>query len=81
MHRVEVAYQNLRPYPNAPMMISGYLTTIVIALLPPLWHKLMTPKVLDWDKNFATPEELELAERANAKSGIPELMQTKYLSL
>lgn len=77
----EVAYQNLRPYPNAPMMISGYLTTIVIALLPPLWHKLMTPKVLDWDKNFATPEELELAERANAKSGIPELMQTKYLSL
>jgi NAD(P)H-flavin reductase/ferredoxin len=34
----EVPYQDLRPYPNAPMMINGYLTTIVVALLPPLWH-------------------------------------------
>ncbi len=69
----EVPYQDLRPYPNAPVMISGYLTTIVIAMLPPLWHKLMTPKVLAWDRDYATAEERELAALANARSGIPAL--------
>lgn len=69
----EVPYQDLKPFPEAPMMISGYLTTIVIAMIPPLWHRLMTPKVLDWDLNFASPEERKLASKANAESGIPEL--------
>jgi alkane 1-monooxygenase len=53
----EVPYQDLRPYPDAPMMLGGYLTTIVVALVPPLWHQLMTPRVLAWDKDFATEEE------------------------
>jgi len=66
----EVPYQDLKPYPEAPMMINGYLTTIVIALIPPLWHKLMIPKVLEWDQKYATAEELELVKEANAKSGI-----------
>ena len=47
------------------MMISGYLTTIVVAMIPPLWHALMTPKVLAWDRDYATAEELELAQRAS----------------
>jgi NAD(P)H-flavin reductase/ferredoxin len=71
----EVPYQDLRPYPDAPMMINGYLTTIMVAMLPPLWHKLMTPKVQAWDRDFATGEERELAVAANQKSGIPALMQ------
>ncbi|MFK7901270.1 MAG: alkane 1-monooxygenase [Nitratireductor sp.] len=66
----EVPFQDLRPFPEAPMMIGGYLTTIVVALIPPLWHKLMTPKVLEWDEKFASPEEKELASQANKKSGI-----------
>lgn len=61
----EVPYQDLRPIPDAPMMIGGYLTTIVVALIPPLWHALMTPKVLAWDRDFATAEERELARRAS----------------
>jgi alkane 1-monooxygenase len=69
----EVPYQDLKPFPDAPMMISGYLTTIVVAMIPPLWHKLMTPKVQAWDRQYATPEELALAAKANAKSGIPAL--------
>jgi NAD(P)H-flavin reductase/ferredoxin/fatty-acid desaturase len=72
----EVAYQDLRPFPNAPMMISGYLTTIVIALIPPLWHRLMVPKVLEWDQKFASPEELELAKIANQRSGIPKFISS-----
>ena len=56
------------------MMISGYLTTIVVAMIPPLWHRLMTPKVLEWDRRYATPDERRLAAEANARSGIPALM-------
>lgn len=70
----EVPYQDLKPFPEAPMMISGYLTTIVVAMIPPLWHRLMTPKVLEWDRTFASEEEKVLAAQANAKSGIPSLM-------
>lgn len=71
----EVPYQDLRPYPDAPMMVSGYLTTILIALVPPLWHHLMTPKVLAWDRDFATDEERALAARANGRSGRPAMRE------
>jgi Fatty acid desaturase len=70
----EVPYQDLKPFPDAPMMINGYLTTIMVAMLPPLWHRLMTPKVLAWDEHFASPRERELARQANAASGVPALM-------
>jgi NAD(P)H-flavin reductase/ferredoxin len=71
----EVAYQDLKPIPDAPMMISGYLTTIIVALVPPLWHRLMTPKVLAWDRDYATEDERVLAAHANARSGIAQLQQ------
>ena len=74
----EVPYQDLRPYPDAPMMINGYLTTILVALVPPVWHRLMTPKVLAWDRDYATAEERKLAAAANARSGLP-LMQRRAL--
>jgi alkane 1-monooxygenase len=71
----EVPYQDLKPFPGAPMMIGGYLTTIVVAMIPPLWHKLMTPKVLAWDRDYAVAEERALAARANALSGIKALQE------
>ena len=71
----EVPYQDLRPIPQAPMMISGYLTTILVAMIPPLWHRLMTPKVLAWDRDYATAEERALAAAANARSGIAALQR------
>ena len=66
-----VPYQDLRPYADAPMMINGYLTTILVALIPPLWNYLMVPKVLAWDEKYASKEELILAKEANLISGIP----------
>jgi NAD(P)H-flavin reductase/ferredoxin len=72
----EVPYQDLRPYPDAPMMINGYLTTILVAMLPPLWHRLMTPKVLAWDRDYATDEERKLAAGANARSGLAQLQSS-----
>ncbi|MDQ4426006.1 alkane 1-monooxygenase, partial [Thalassolituus sp.] len=71
----EVPYQDLRPYPEAPTMINGYLTTIVVALIPPLWHHLMTPKVLEWDEKYASDEEKVLAAEANRISGIKALTE------
>ena len=69
----EVPYQDLRPYADAPMMINGYLTTLVVAMIPPLWHHFMTPKVQAWDRDYATPEERLLAARASARSGLAPL--------
>lgn len=70
-----VPYQDLRPYPDAPQMITGYLGTIILTMIPPLWHHLMTPKVLEWDKNYASKDELALAKTANEKSGIKAFVE------
>lgn len=66
----EVPYHKLRPYPEAPMMIGGYLTTILVTLVPPLWHKLMTPKVLHWDRHYANAEERQLAMEDSLNSNL-----------
>lgn len=70
----EVPYQDLKPFPDAPMMVGGYLTTIIATMIPPLWNKLMVPKVLAWDRDYASAEERVLAREANARSGVQELM-------
>ena len=72
----EVPFQDLTPMPDAPKMIGGYITTILVAMCPPLWHKLMTPKVLEWDRVYASPEEKELVKRANAASGVRAFMSS-----
>jgi len=69
----EVPYQDLMPLPEAPVMVSGYLSTILLTLIPPPWHRLMTPKLIDWDRRYATPEERALALRANQRSRLKAL--------
>ncbi|ALT75939.1 fatty acid desaturase [Paucibacter sp. KCTC 42545] len=66
----EVPFHELQPLPDSPQMISGYLTTIVVALIPPLWHALMAPKLREWDSRFASEDERDLARRANARIGL-----------
>ncbi len=73
-----VPFHQLKPYEDAPMMINGYLTTIFLTLIPPLWQKLMIPKVMEWDKHYASADELKLAEKANQQSGIKQLQQLDY---
>jgi len=70
----EVPYQDLRPFPDAPMMIGGYLTTIIVALIPPLWHRKMTPKVLAWDEEYASDSERILAMEDSLNSGMPDFI-------
>ena len=70
----DLPFWNLKPYEGAPMMINGYLTTVFLTLVPPLWHKLMVPKLLEWDAHYADEEERVLAAEANRKSGLVGLM-------
>ncbi|MEM7215009.1 MAG: alkane 1-monooxygenase [Pseudomonadota bacterium] len=41
-------YQSLRDFEDLPRLPSGYPGCFVLALFPPLWFKVMNPKVLDW---------------------------------
>ena len=66
-------YWNLRSYRHAPMLPTGYLGTILLALVPPLYKKVMTPLLNHWDETFATPEEKKLAIEASLKSGMKGL--------
>lgn len=49
---------------KAPQMPYGYLSMIVISLVPPLFHRIMHPLLADWDRDFASEgERAELRER------------------
>ena len=39
-------YQTLRSFDGAPNLPSGYASMIILALVPPLWRKVMDPRVL-----------------------------------
>jgi len=41
-------YQSLRHYDDAPQLPSGYFGMFLLAYVPPLWRKVMDPKVLEW---------------------------------
>lgn len=73
----EVPFGDLRPYPDAPMMVGGYLSTLFLTMVPPVWHWLMTPKVLEWDRVYATPHEKRMAWMANQRSGLPALVDVE----
>ncbi len=74
----EVPYHELKSYSDCPMMLGGYLTTLIVALIPPLWHKIMVPKVLAWDQKYASDEELVLANAANQRSGMAAFEKVQY---
>lgn len=72
-----VEFWNLKAYrEEAPTTPYGYVWSFVFAAIPPLWKAVITPKLLEWDWRYATPEEREIAMRQNLKSGIPELMDS-----
>ena len=71
-------FWELDTYPDAPMLPQGYLGMIYIAIfLPPLYHKMMAKKLIDWDLNYATEKEQEIARIENENSGIPTLINSE----
>ena len=70
-------FWELDTYTDAPMMPYGYLSMLYLAIfLPFTYHRIMAKKLIEWDLNYATPEERKIATLANRTSGIPLL--TKY---
>ncbi|MEO0328737.1 MAG: alkane 1-monooxygenase [Pseudomonadota bacterium] len=41
-------YQSLRDFEDLPRLPSGYAGSFVLAAIPPLWFRIMNPKVMDW---------------------------------
>ncbi len=57
-------YQCLRDFPESPQLPTGYAGMIVLALVPPLWRRVMDPKVLDhYDGDVARANVSRSAER------------------
>ena len=50
-------YWELAPRPHAPMLPYGYLTMVLLALVPFLWRRNMAPRLTDWDQRFASDAE------------------------
>lgn len=69
----DLPFWELKPYPEAPEMPFGYLTTLVISIFPPLWDRVITPALQEWDEKQATPAERKLAREQNLNSGIRAL--------
>ena len=61
------------PFERSPTSRFGYLTMTVISWVPPLFWKVMIPTLKDWEQNWATPEERQLAEAQNRASGVTDL--------
>ncbi len=40
------SYQALRHFEGAPQLPSGYATMIMLAYVPPLWFRVMNPRVV-----------------------------------
>jgi alkane 1-monooxygenase len=47
-------YQVLRHFPQSPQLPAGYATMVVLATIPPLWRKVMDPKVAVYENNRST---------------------------
>ena len=45
------------------MMVNGYLTTILIAMIPPLWFAVMNHRVVEWAHGDMNLVNLDPAKR------------------
>jgi alkane 1-monooxygenase len=54
-------FWKLQAMPEAPMLPYGYMSMILIALVPPLFRKIMDPLVQHWDAHYAKGHEKEVS--------------------
>ena len=45
------------------MMLVGYFTLFTIALIPPLFNKFMKKHLDKWDRDYASDEEIKIAQK------------------
>lgn len=57
-------FWQLEVEPDGPDMPYGYLTMIIASLVPPVWNRVIDPKLAEWDRAMASEAERALlAER------------------
>jgi alkane 1-monooxygenase len=56
-------FQALRHFDEAPELPSGYATMIVLALFPPLWRRVMDPRVIAHYEGDVTKANIHPAKR------------------
>ncbi len=49
-YKANKKYQLLNHYDESPQLPFGYPSSILLAMVPPLWFKIMNPKVQEWRK-------------------------------
>lgn len=62
----------LRPRPTGPQQ-PPFFICLLLSLVPPLWYRMIRPRLAQWDACYATPQERELAEVENARAGWSDL--------
>jgi alkane 1-monooxygenase len=50
--RAQLPFYQLKAYPDAPDLPTGYLGSMLLALVPPLWFRLMAPRLKQWDQRY-----------------------------
>ncbi len=53
-------YQGLQTRDEAPQLPAGYATMVLLAVFPPLWKRVMDPRVDAWQAKYYPREEAEL---------------------
>lgn len=57
-------FWQLEPEPDGPTLPFGYMTAILVASVPPLWHRVVDPLLAEWDRTQASAAERKfLADR------------------
>lgn len=60
-HRAARApFWELRPIEGAPRLPVGYQAAALLSLVPPLWHRVIDPRLARWDAEMANDEERAL---------------------
>jgi hypothetical protein len=69
----QTPFQHLLTHSDQPEMPNGLMSAYLSTLIPSIWRKVITPKLLEWDRTQAVQEEYELIREANNNSGWDEL--------
>ncbi len=72
-HRDSYApFYKLEPDRDGPKQPQFFLC-LLMAMVPPLWFAMIRPRLAAWDRDYATPQERELAEAENVRAGWADL--------
>ena len=64
-------YQALRDFEESPVLPTGYAGMIVLAIVPPVWRRVMDPRVLAHFDGDLSPRQPQPAQARAAPGGVP----------